>query len=159
MNSIFRTISTLVFVFSSTVAMADVAIISNPDNKIGKIDSFIVKNIFLGERASFPNGVYANPVNLAEGSQARKVFFHTILSISEQVHDKHWARKQKKRTMRTTAYRPEEVDSNQEMMEIVADTSGSIGYVDASMVNDTVKVLLIIKTNSASLEGKVVANK
>ena len=159
MNGIFRTISTLVIAFSSTVAMADVAIISNPDANVGGIDAFTVKNIFLGERKSYMNGVYANPIHHAEGSPVRKIFFNSILEITEQGHDSHWSRKQKQRTMRTTAYRPEEVASYTDMLKTVANTSGGIGYIDASKVNDSVKVLMIIKTSNDSLTGNVVANK
>ena len=158
MNGIFRTISTLVIAFSSTVAMADVAIISNPDTDIGAIDASDVRKIFLGERKSFTNGTYANPVNHTQGSQDRKVFFNSLLNISEQAHDKHWSRKQKKRTMRTTGYRPDEVASYTDVLETVANTSGGIGYIDASMVNDSVKVLMIIKTKDNVLAGNVVAN-
>ena len=159
MNGIFRIISTLVITFSSTVAIGDVAIISNLDANVGDIDAFSVKNIFLGERKSFPNGVYANPIHLTQGSSDRKIFFHNILSITEQAHDKHWSRKQKKRTMRTTAYRPEEVGSYTDALKTVANTSGGIGYIDASMVNDSVKVLMTIKTSNDGLSGKIFASK
>ena len=158
MNGIFRTISTLVIAFSSTVAMADVAIISNPGANIGAIDASDVRKIFLGERKSFPNGTYATPINHAEGSQDRNIFFHNILNITEQAHDKHWLRKQK-RSMRTIGYRPEEVGSSTVVLETVANTSGGIGYIDASMVNDSVKVLMTIKTGSATLDGNVIAKK
>ena len=159
MNGIFRTISTLVIAFSSTVAMADVAIISNPDDNIGKIDIYNVKNIFLGERKSFPNGINANPINHTQGSPARKIFFHNILGITEQAHDGHWLRKQKKRTMRTTAYPPEEAGSYTDVLKTVANTSGAIGYIDASMVNDSVKVVMMIKTSDGTLDGNIVAHK
>ena len=159
MNVIFRTICTLVITFSSTVAMADVAIISNPDDNIGKIDTYNVKNIFLGERKSFPNGLNANPVNQTQGSPARKIFFHNILGITEQAHESHWLRKLKKRSMRTTAHPPEEAGSYTDVLKTVANTSGGIGYIDASMVNDSVKVLMTIKTRVGALDGNIVAKK
>ena len=159
MNGFFRIISTLVITFSSTVAMGDVAVISNLDANVGDIDSFSVRDIFLGERTSFPNGVYANPINHKQGSQDRNIFFHNVLSMSEQAHDRHWSRKQKKRTMRTIAYRPEEAGSYTDVLKTVANTSGGIGYIDASMVNDSVIVLMTIKTSDDGLTGKIFASK
>lgn len=155
MNRIFTTLSTLVFAFSSSVAMADVAIIANSDTDVGDVDFFSVRNIFLGEKKSFPNGVYANPVHHTQGSTERKVFFNTILNMTEQAHDRYWKRKQK----RNTVYRPAEADSHKDVLDEIATTSGGIGYVDARMVNDSVKVLMTIEADEAGLTGNVFARK
>lgn len=155
MNRIIQAISAFVLAISSSAAMADVAIISHPDTKVGDIDAGSIRNVFLGERKSFPNGIYAYPINHKQGSPDRETFFSSVLSMSEKAHDRHWKRKQ----ATTTGYRPLEVSSYEDLLESVASTPGSVGYIDAGMVDDSVRVLMTIQTDDKVYDGNVYATK
>ena len=57
----FKILGVLVIMSLSNAAIAEIAIIGHPDDSIGEIDTQNVKNLFLGERKSFPSGIHATP--------------------------------------------------------------------------------------------------
>lgn len=136
----FKILSVLVVMCISSAAFAEIAIIGHPEDSIGDIDTQNVRNLFLGERKSFPNGVHATPVNHVVGSPDRKEFFSTVLSMGESSHKRHWKRK----ISTGSGNSPVEVSSHDALLKTIANTPGSIGYIDASKVDDSVKVLLTI---------------
>ncbi len=127
--------------FIITSASADLAIISHPDYDGGELSSVKVKKLFLGERKAFPNGIKATPINHAVGSPDRKEFFSQVLNMAESSHGRHWKRK------RATGggNSPVELNSYEAVLRSVANTPGSISYIDTRRVNDSVKVLLTIR--------------
>jgi ABC-type phosphate transport system substrate-binding protein len=124
----------------SSAASADLVIIGHPDIDTGSLDTLSVKRLFLGERKAFPNGLHATPINHAEGSPDRKEFFSSVLSMAESSHKRHWKRK----TSTGGGYSPTELNSHDEVLQEIANTPGSISYIDSSLVDDSVKVLLTI---------------
>jgi ABC-type phosphate transport system substrate-binding protein len=124
----------------SSAAYAELAIIGHPDSDTGTVDIQSVKKLFLGERKSFPNGLHASPVNHVTGSPDRKVFFSSVMSMSESGYSRHWKRK----LSTSAAHLPAEVASYDEVLEIVANTPGSIAYINADQVDDSVKVLFTV---------------
>ena len=133
--------ATLLAMLLSTAAAAELAIIGHPDDNIGSIDSNNVKKLFLGERKSFPDGTHAVPINHVSGSPDREEFFSVVLSMPESSHKRHWSRKRAS----GAGYAPNEVGSHVELLKSIASTPGSIGYIDASKVDDTVKVLFTVR--------------
>jgi ABC-type phosphate transport system substrate-binding protein len=127
--------------FITTNAHAELAIISHPGYDGGTLSSAQVKNLFLGERKSFPNGIKATPINHAVGSPDRKKFFSQVLNMAESFHGRHWKRKM----ATNSGSSPVELKSYDAILRSVAKTPGSISYIDARMVNDSVKVLLTIE--------------
>ena len=126
--------------FITTSASAELAIICHPDYDGGKISPAQIKNLFLGERKAFPNGIKARPINHAIGSADRKEFFSQVLNIPESFHRRHWKRK-----MATGGgSSPVELNSYEEILRSVANTPGSISYIDAHKVNNSVKVLFTV---------------
>jgi ABC-type phosphate transport system substrate-binding protein len=121
-------------------AMADIAIVANPELNIEAIQPGDVRNLYLGERQAFPNGIPAVPINHVKGSPDREEFFASVLSMGESTHKRHWKRKQAV----GNHYAPKEVSSYEELLESVSNTPGAIGYIDASKVDDSVKVLLTV---------------
>lgn len=135
-----RILGVLLLIFVSNTAFADLAIISHPNYDGGELDAQNVKKLFLGERKSFPNGLKATPINHAAGSPDRNEFFTSVLRMSESVHGRHWKRK------RATGGGncPLELNSHDAVLRSVSSTPNSISYIDASLVNDSVKVLFTI---------------
>ena len=131
----------LLTLFISSAAFADLAIIGHPDSDTGDLDIQSARKLFLGERKSFPSGNYAKPMNHAVGSPDRKTFFSLVMNMPESSYKRHWKRK----ISTGIAHVPAELDSHKEVLLSVAGTRGSIGYIDASKVDDTVKVLMTIK--------------
>lgn len=131
--------------FISSAACAELAIIAHPDSETGEIDTQNVRMLFLGERKSFPNGLHATPINHAVGSPDRKEFFASVLSMPESSHSRHWKRK----ISTGTGHSPTELNSYDAILQSIANTPGSISYIDASKVDDTVKVLFTVSSFDA----------
>lgn len=129
--------------FINSAAYADLAIIGHPDSDVGALDVQKVRNLFLGERKSFPNGLHATPVNHAAGSPDRKDFFASIMYMTESGYSRHWKRK----ISVGTGNSPVELSSYNEVLHTIANTPGSIGYIDADRADDSVKVLLTVSSN------------
>ncbi len=136
----FKIFGALVVMSISSAAFAEIVIIGHPDDSIGDIDTHNVRNLFLGERKSFPDGTHAVPINHVAGSPDRKEFFSTVLSMAESSHKRHWKRK----ISTGSGHTPKEVSSHDALLKSIANTRGSIGYIEASKVDDSVKVLLTI---------------
>lgn len=132
-------VASLILVLTGS-AYADIAIISHPDTDTGEIDTQKVRKIFLGERKSFPNGHYAKPLHHVTGSPDRKEFFSLVLSMTESSHKRHWSRK----ISTGAGSSPNELSSYKDLLHSIATTPGSIGYIDAKAVDDSVKVLLTV---------------
>lgn len=140
MASQIKILSTVFAMLLSSSAFADLAIIANPGYNDGELDTHSIRRIFLGERKAFPDGHRATPINHNAGSPDRKVFFNTVLSMDESSHKRHW----KHKTTTGIGYAPVEVSSHKAVLDKVAHTDGAISYIDARLVNDSVKVLLIV---------------
>ena len=136
----FKILGVLAVMSISNAAFAEIAIIGHPDDSVGDIDTQNVKNLFLGERKSFPNGIHATPINHVVGSPDRKEFFSSVLSMAESSHKRHWKRK----ISSGAGNSPEEVGSHGALLKSISSTRGSIGYIDASKVDDSVKVLFTV---------------
>ena len=135
-----RTLAASLFMLINTAAFADLAIIGHPDIDTGVLDTQNVRKLFLGERKSFPNGHYAKPFNHTVGSPDRKEFFTLVLSMQESNHNRHWKRK----IAVGAGNSPPELVSHADLLKSISSTPGSIGYIDASKVDDSVQVLLTI---------------
>lgn len=139
-----RILATSLIMLTSSAVFADIAIIGHPGSETGELDTQNVRRLFLGERSSFPNGHHATPINHIAGSPDRKEFFALVLSMPEASHRRHWKRK-----MATGGgSSPVELGSHDAVLKSVASTPGSIGYIDSSKVDDSVKVLLTISNFS-----------
>lgn len=136
----FRTFFTLLILFVSGAANADLAIIAHPDYEGGELDEATVKKLFLRENTSFPSGHAATPANHAAGSPDRDNFFKYVLEMGEQRHKRYWSRK--KATGKKGS--PKELANYDDVLNWVASTPLSIAYIDKNMVNDSVKVLLTV---------------
>ena len=135
-----RILSVLLLMSVSNAAFADLAIIGHPDSETGELDAQNVRKLFLGERKAFPNGHHATPINHTAGSPDRKEFFSLVLSMPEASHKRHWKRKM----ARGAGSPPSELGSHDAVLKSIASTPGSIGYIDASKVDGSVKVLLTV---------------
>lgn len=141
MFSKLKTLAVSLTLFISSAVYADLAIIGNPDSNAGDLDIQSTRKIFLGDRKSLPSGIHAVPMNHVVGSPDRKEFFSLVMNMPEFSYTRHWKRK-----MSTgIAHIPIELKSHKEVLRSIANTPGSIGYIDASKVDGTVKVLLIVK--------------
>ncbi|MGB5396046.1 MAG: hypothetical protein WBN96_02770 [Gammaproteobacteria bacterium] len=138
-----KLIATSIALIASTTAFADLAIIVNPGYAEGQLNTQDIKKLFLGERRSFPEGLYAKPINHNAGSPDREQFYATVLGMDETSLLRYWRRK----ISMGSNSQPVELGSYTEVLKTVANSPGGISYIDSSLVNGKVKVLMVLDKN------------
>lgn len=128
----------LSLVFASSFALADVAIIVNPANNSTITDDDI-KRIFLGKNKSFSSGEKVDATNLASGNGVRSEFEEKALGKSSKQVKAYWS----KLIFSGKAKPLVESGSDEDALAYVAKNPKAIAYIDASKVNDTVKVVKV----------------
>jgi ABC-type phosphate transport system substrate-binding protein len=122
-------------------ARADVFVIVNASNSLTEMTMDDIDRIFLKKTKRFENGVGAEPFMQVEGSRPRMLFNSKILGRDEQQLKYYWSRKMFSGGDRP----PPSVASEADMITLVAQKPGAIGYVTARPKDARVKVVFHVK--------------
>ncbi|WP_045857110.1 type 2 periplasmic-binding domain-containing protein [Teredinibacter purpureus] len=133
-------ISTLTLLLCSALftqaANAEIAVITHPSNA-SAMDGGAISLIFLGKKKSFPDGSQAVPVSQTEDAAPTAEFNDKILKKSSSQLKAYWS----KLVFTGKGTPPRSVDNDAAVVSLVSSNPNIIGYVDASAVNDSVKVV------------------
>ena len=124
--------------FLSTHSVADVVVIVNPNSSVSEIDDTWLGAIFLGKRKDFPDGSSAVPVEQKPGTSARDEFNEKIINKEEAELRAYWAQ----RIFSGKGQPNTIVSGDADVKKLVSENPAMIGYIDASKVDETVKVIL-----------------
>lgn len=116
--------------------MADIAVIVHPSNA-NSLETLDISRIFLGKAKSYPDGSQAVPVAQSDAASAADEFNTKVLTKSSSQLKAYWS----KLVFTGKGTPPKEVDSDQEMLELIQANPNLIGYVQTSSVNDNVRVV------------------
>lgn len=134
-NALKTLILSAVLAFSGW-ASANIAIVVHPDNNAVLEKKDIVR-LFLAKVKTFPDGEKATPIDQMEGTRARHEFLENLLGKSEDQLRSYWARL----IFTGRVLPPRTANSDGEVKKLVAQNPELIGYIQASEVDDTVKVV------------------
>lgn len=134
--TLFKSISFAVLLSASFNTLADIAIIVSPSNNNALTDKEISR-AFLGKLKTFADGQSIEPINSKSGNATRGEFEQKILKKSSSQVKAYWS----KLVFTGKGKPPQELASDSEILQKVAGSANAIGYVDASSVNDSVKVI------------------
>lgn len=118
-----------------TPAQADVVVIVHPSNKAA-IDDDAISKLFLGQLKIFPGGATAIPVDQKMAATAEE-FHLKVLNKSDKDVRKLWARQ----VFTGGLQPPAMMEDDDAVLQYVANTPEAIGYIQASKVNNKVKVV------------------
>lgn len=121
---------------ASFYSKADVAVVVSADSAVTASPAEISR-LFLGKLKKFSDGTKAEIVYAKEGSGIRQEFDEKALKKSPSQIKAYWS----KLLFSGKGSPPKELASDAEVKTKVASGSGVIGYIDASAVDGTVKVL------------------
>lgn len=138
--SCFRTMRTLILslLLLAVTAHAEIAVIANRDNPAQSIDSREVRDIFMGRIRSFSDGSIALPI---DQSTLRARFYELLTGRGIEQVNAYWARIM----FSGQASPPTIVPDDEAVLMTVRANEGAIGYIDASRVDDTVRVMFLIQ--------------
>ena len=122
---------------ASAVAMADVVAVVSAKSSVTALSKSQLVDIFLGKTNRFPDGTQAAPIDQAEGSAARDEFYDKIVGKTAAQIKAYWS----KIIFTGRGQPPPTVSSPAEMKKRISDNPAAIGYLDRSMVDDSVRVV------------------
>lgn len=137
MKSILKNILVLTYLSVSAFVFADVAVIVHPSSPVATMTVEDVSRIFLGKSNNFPGGAQAIAINQDEGSAARVKFNDSVCKKNASQYKAYWA--QLMFTGKGTP--PKDVGGDAAVKALIAANPNMIGYVDASAVDASVKVV------------------
>jgi len=118
-------------------AAADVVAVISAKNPVTALSRNQVVDIFLGKSSRFPDGSQAVPIDQAEGSAARDELYTNFAGKSPAQVKAYWS----KIIFTGRGQPPRQVPNGVEMLKVIADSPGTIGYIEQSLVDSSVKVL------------------
>ena len=122
---------------SSAVVKADVVAVVSAKSPIAALDKSQVADIFLGKASRFPNGLQAVPIDQAEGSAVRDEFYGKVVGKTAAQIKAYWS----KIIFTGRGQPPPSVSNSIEMKKRISENPAAIGYIDRSMVDDSVRVV------------------
>jgi len=128
----------LLTVVAAANAHADVVVIVNQKNPLANLTAAQVSAIYLGNTTKFPDGGPVALADLPESAAARSDFYQKTVGRSAAQAKATWARI----TFTGQASPPKELKSNADVKAFVAGDLKAMGYIDASAVDSSVKVVL-----------------
>jgi len=136
-NKVFVLPAALIISLTSHIAIADVAVIVHPSNA-SALDLGAIKKLFLGKSKRFPSGDTAFVV--VHAGDSKNEFNQKVLSKSASQIKAYWA----KRTFSGKGSPPTSLSGDAEVKSVVSSNANTIGYIDASQVDASVKVLFTL---------------
>lgn len=134
----YNDIINLIFTFTLLVsipAYADIAVIVHPSNTSNLTQKEVVR-IFMGKEKIFPNGTEIIILYLVKESPTRSIFLKNVLNKNESQIQSYWMKK----LFTGKGTPPTELNTDEEVVELVANNPSVIGYINASALNDSVRV-------------------
>jgi ABC-type phosphate transport system substrate-binding protein len=117
--------------------MADVVAVVSSKSSVTALSKSQLADIFLGKTNRFPDGAQAVPIDQAEGSAGRDEFYDRVAGKSAAQIKAYWS----KIIFTGRGQPPPTVSSTIEMKKRISENPAAIGYLDRSMVDDSVRVV------------------
>jgi ABC-type phosphate transport system substrate-binding protein len=121
----------------SRAALADVVTVVSAKSAITTLTKTQLADIFLGRVSRFPNGTQAIPIDQVEEAPAREEFYAKLAGLSAPQLKAYWSRI----IFTGRGQPPPEVRDSAEMKKRVAVNLAAIGYMEESLVDDTVRIV------------------
>jgi len=114
----------------------DYVVIVNKGNS-NAVDKAFVAKVFTGEAKNWPDGGPVFSIDQAESTAVRADFYRGLLGKSSANMKALWAQN----IFSGKGLPPKVVDPDLEVKKIVSSNKNAIGYIKASSVDDTIKVV------------------
>lgn len=122
-------------VAGSADAAGSLVVIVNADSGVDKLTREEAVNIFMGRFKKLSSGIAALPV---DDARAKAAFYRALVGKELPEIQSYWARL----VFSGQGSPPRQMDSAEDVIDIIANNKGAIGYVDKSKVSRRVKVVL-----------------
>lgn len=124
-NNIFAIILSLI-IFTSSVFANDYIIVVNKNAGISTISQSTLRQVFSAEKTAWSNGTDISLVQFTAGSELEKKFTMDVLGMSSDQAKKLYLKKVFAGVLSSP---PEEADNTKEIIRLVKENEGAIGYL------------------------------
>jgi ABC-type phosphate transport system substrate-binding protein len=128
-----------VLLIASGAACADVVPVVSVRSPVRELSKNQVIDIFLGRTNRFPNGEPAVPIDQAEGSEIRDLFYQQYANRSPAQLKAYWSRI----LFTGKGEPPREVSPSERVKRVLAENPHFIGYIERAEVDANVKMVLL----------------
>ena len=137
----YTTFFTILIAFYASYTMADIYVIVNKENTIQQLDKNDVIELYMGRTRFFKTGFRALAVDVALGDSVRSDFYRDLIHKSVAEVQAYWARL----LFTGRATPPFQIEKDIDVINFVSENISAIGYVSESVLNDSVKVVYVIR--------------
>lgn len=124
-----------------------ILVIANKSATVTKVTRDDLRPIFQTKKDTWPDGSPAKPFNLPDKNTVRQGFDAAVLGLDPDRVARYWI----DRKIRGGERPPQTAPSSAVMVKVISKTAGAVGYVEASAVDASVKVVAKV------VDGQVVA--
>ncbi|MCC7516623.1 MAG: phosphate ABC transporter substrate-binding protein [Pseudomonadales bacterium] len=135
-----KTLWFLLSILLASMAQAEVVVIANRSVSVSAITSEMAADIFLGKVSALPDGTKLIPVDQKDSRKSHREFYSKLIQKESAQLSAYWLRMM----MSDEGVPPKKFANDEEVLALVSANPNVLGYVDAALVNDAVKVLLRI---------------
>lgn len=127
-------------------AQADLAVIVHPDNPVQTLTQKQVSDLYLGRTRHFSVAESTAPIRAAvyelpADNPLRENFFHALNGMPIKQLNAYWARLR----YSGEVLPPPVLPDSRAVLQMVSHDRNAIGYVDAAVVDNSVKIVLRLK--------------
>lgn len=115
----------------------EIVVVANKAVNAARISRDELRPIFQTKKDTWPDGTPAKPINLPDTSPVRRAFDSAVLGLDADRVARYWI----DRKIRGGERPPPTVSSSALVVKLVSKTAGALGYVEASAVDGSVKVV------------------
>lgn len=130
----------LLIMFVSPSVFANLVVVVAKDSEINELDEGTVENIFLSRTNRYPDGSKAKPIEL-KNNDSRTEFYTRLTGKSPKQLSAYWT----SLIFSGKGKPPKKLDDVNNVIEIAANDTGIITYMDADLVTDDFKVVYSFK--------------
>lgn len=121
----------------SPSAQAEIVVISNHQLPVTNLSRDEVYRIYLGKTKFLPNGTKVIPIDQKMGAVSRSQFYKAVIHKTETEIKSYWSRV----IFTGQGNPPLQQDDDLAVKEMVAKDAHCLGYIDKSLVDQSVKVV------------------
>jgi ABC-type phosphate transport system substrate-binding protein len=130
-------IAALTLALTAHAVSADIVAVVSAKSSITTLSKIQIVDIFLGKQTRFPDGSAAVPIDQSEGTAARDQFYSRFAGMSPAQLKAFWSRI----IFTGRGQPPAAVATGAEAKKLLLANSNAIGYLDQSMVDDSLRVV------------------
>lgn len=120
-------------------AISQVVVVVNKNNPASNIALADLKKQYLGKVETWENGKKVTLVQKKSSAESTVLFYKTVVGKTPKKMKSYWMKKM----LGGGAIGPKVLGSDEEVKELVASNDGAIAFIDASNLDDSIKVLTI----------------